>query len=157
MAFKAQIKIERGKKQIMKEREQSIHKLVFWLQIGAVLMFLAVALGAFGAHGLEKILEPKQMETWNKAVVYLTTHALALLMLSGLFYGFPQNAKAWTVTAWCFLLGILLFSGSLFLWVLTQIHWLVFLTPVGGTLFLIGWLWLLFSARKLRFHFERSF
>lgn len=133
----------------MHEHIHSPRKAAFWLQIGAFLMFIAVALGAFGAHGLERMVEPKQLEVWQKGVTYMVIHSLALLWVAVLFYLFSSLEKSWCGIAWSFLLGILLFSGSLFLWVLTQTYWLVFLTPMGGGLFLVGWFWVLLTARKI--------
>jgi uncharacterized membrane protein YgdD (TMEM256/DUF423 family) len=105
-------------------------------RIAAALCFLAVVLGAFGAHALKPILESHRMtDAWNKAVLYHFVHAVALLALSSLR---TQNRGAW-----CLLLaGIFLFSGSLYLMALTNLRWLGTITPVGGLCFLGGWIWL---------------
>ena len=106
------------------------------LRLGAVLCFLAVALGAFGAHALKATLETHGMtEVWNKAVLYHFVHALGLLVLSAL----PVVQR---VTVILFVVGIVLFSGSLYLLALTNIKWLGAITPFGGLCFLAGWLWL---------------
>lgn len=106
------------------------------LRLGAVLCFLAVALGAFGAHALKAILATHGMtEVWNKAVLYHFVHALGLLVLSVL----PAVQR---VTVILFVVGIVLFSGSLYLLALTNIKWLGAITPFGGLCFLAGWLWL---------------
>ena len=111
-------------------------------RIAAVLCFLAVALGAFGAHGLRSTLEAHGMtDVWNKAVFYHFIHALALLVLA--LYG-SINRGAW----WLLVAGILLFSGSLYLLALTNVRWLGAVTPVGGLCFLAGWVWLVFVPPK---------
>lgn len=134
---------------MQQDANHSIQKALTWLQIGAFILFLAVALGAFGAHGLEKTFSPKQLDVWNKAVTYMVMHGLAILVVAVLMQQFSMWLKSWQRVATSFLLGIVLFSGSLFLWALTQIKGLVFLTPAGGLLFLLGWLGLLFTARKI--------
>src|ERR687891_1224644 len=105
-------------------------------RIAAVLCFLAVALGAFGAHSLRSTLETRGMlDVWNKAVFYQFIHAIALLVLA--LFG-TINRGACLVL----LIGILLFSGSLYLLALTNLRWLGAVTPFGGLCFLSGWAWL---------------
>ncbi len=111
-------------------------------RIAAVLCFLAVALGAFGAHGLRSTLEHRGMlDVWNKAVLYHFIHAIALLVLA--LYG-TVNRGAW----WLLLAGILLFSGSLYVMALTNLRWLGAITPLGGLCFLAGWAWLIITPPK---------
>ena len=117
---------------------------------GAIILFMSVALGAFGAHALEPIFDAKQLDTWQKAVDYLALHGLAVLVVAVLSYQFAGLARWWGAVISAFVLGCVLFSGSLLLWTVTSIHWLVFLTPIGGLLFLLGWLLLLFAGWKLR-------
>ncbi|MEY2485435.1 MAG: hypothetical protein QOH39_1083 [Verrucomicrobiota bacterium] len=106
------------------------------MRIAAGLCFLAVALGAFGAHALKATLETHGMsEVWNKAVLYHFIHAVVLVML-GLYGGAARGAS------WLFVVGILLFSGSLYVMSVTNIRWLGAITPVGGLCFLAGWAWL---------------
>ena len=113
------------------------------LRLGAALCFLAVALGAFGAHALKPTLAAHGMtEVWNKAVLYQFVHALGLLMLSAL------PALHQRVTAILFVTGIVLFSGSLYLLALTNIKWVGPITPIGGLCFLAGWAWLALSAGR---------
>lgn len=119
-----------------------------WMQVGALMLFLAVALGAFGAHGLEHQLTLKQLDVWEKGVTYLVIHGLAVLVVSMLFHAVSHRADSWHRVNLVFVLGSLLFSGSLFIWALTSVYWLVFLTPIGGMLFLFGWLMLFWSLRK---------
>jgi uncharacterized membrane protein YgdD (TMEM256/DUF423 family) len=117
---------------------------ILLFRIAAVLCFLAVALGAFGAHGLRSTLEGRGMiEVWNKAVFYQFIHAIALLVLA--LYGTINRGA-------CLLLfiGILLFSGSLYLLALIPQarDWLGPITPVGGLLFLAGWAWLVLAPPR---------
>lgn len=115
------------------------------VSIGAFLAFLAVCTGAFGAHGLEKILDEKGLALWHTAVTYHMTHALALVLL-GLFEA--QKNTALPITRWGFLIGILLFSGSLYALALSGVRILGAITPFGGTAFLIAWLAFAYSAWK---------
>lgn len=113
---------------------------------GGAMLGLAVALGAFGAHGLQSMVSEKQIETWHKAVDYLVIHGFAVMIVAILAFIAPIYERHWRNTARFFVLGALLFSGSLFAWVLTSVKWLVFLTPIGGSVFLIGWVWLIWTA-----------
>jgi uncharacterized membrane protein YgdD (TMEM256/DUF423 family) len=103
----------------------------FWLQAGAVGMFLAVALGAFAAHGLKARLSPEMLTIFETGVRYHVYHALALVAL-GAARG-PEKA------GWCFIAGIVVFSGSLYVLALTGEKRLGMITPIGGVLFLAGW------------------
>jgi uncharacterized membrane protein YgdD (TMEM256/DUF423 family) len=115
---------------------------VMLFRIAAVLCFLAVALGAFGAHGLQSTLEGRGMvDVWNKAVFYHFIHAIALLVLA--LYGTINRGACLLL-----LIGILLFSGSLYLLALTSLRWLGPITPVGGLCFLAGWGWLVLAPPK---------
>jgi uncharacterized membrane protein YgdD (TMEM256/DUF423 family) len=112
------------------------------IRISAALCFLAVALGAFGAHSLKSMLETHGMlDVWNKAVLYHFIHAIALFVLA--LYG-AVNRGAW----WLLFAGIFLFSGSLYLMALTDIRWLGAVTPLGGLCFLAGWGWLVIAPLK---------
>lgn len=114
-------------------------RMIFW---GAVLAGLAVALGAFGAHGLKEVLEPQQMEVYKTGVQYHFLHALAMI-LCGVLY--RQHAARYIRSAsLAFMLGIILFSGSLYLISIaylkhTDMKWLGAITPLGGIFFLVGW------------------
>ena len=115
---------------------------VAFFRIAAVLCFLAVALGAFGAHGLRSTLEAHGMlDVWNKAVFYHFIHAIALLVLA--LYGTINRGACLLL-----LVGILLFSGSLYLLALTNLRWLGAVTPLGGLCFLAGWGWLVLAPPK---------
>lgn len=99
----------------------------------AGLGFVGVALGAFGAHGLKPFLaETGRAAIWDTAVFYLFVHTSALAFLPWLSRG-----RIWPFS--CFIAGILLFSGSLFLYALGGPPWLAAMTPVGGFCFLVGW------------------
>jgi uncharacterized membrane protein YgdD (TMEM256/DUF423 family) len=115
---------------------------VLLFRIAAALCFLAVALGAFGAHALKSRLEAHGMvDVWNKAVLYHFIHAIALLVLA--CYG-AINRGAW----WLLFAGIVLFSGSLYLMALMNVRLLGAVTPVGGLCFLAGWAWLVLAPPK---------
>ncbi len=113
-----------------------------------------VALGAFGAHGLKNLLEVRLLEVFNTAVQYQLIHAVALLALA---LGLPaQNNRAFKRAAWAWVIGILLFSGSLYAYVLSYSLWgvryLAMMTPLGGVFFILGWLALGWAAWKLPKH-----
>jgi len=117
---------------------------VVLFRIAAALCFLAVALGAFGAHSLRSTLEGRGMvDVWNKAVFYHFIHAIALLGLA--LYGTINRGACLLL-----LIGILLFSGSLYLLALIPQarDWLGPVTPVGGLCFLAGWAWLVLAPPK---------
>lgn len=111
-------------------------------RIAALAGFLAVALGAFGAHSLKNHLAQLGTTTvWEKAVLYHFIHAVMLFILAER----PQLFKcAW----YCFLAGIVLFSGSLYLLAVTGNHWFGPITPIGGVLFLVGWAWLIWDGGR---------
>ena len=106
--------------------------------LGSINCFLAVALGAFGAHGLQKILEARAIETWHTAVDYHFIHALGLLAVAIIAEKYPSVVTA----GWIMFSGILLFSGSLYVLSLSGIKILGMITPFGGLLFLAAWAWL---------------
>jgi uncharacterized membrane protein YgdD (TMEM256/DUF423 family) len=115
---------------------------VLLFRIAAVLCFVAVALGAFGAHSLRSSLEARGMlDVWNKAVFYQFIHAIALLALA--LYGTINRGACLLL-----LVGILLFSGSLYLLALTNLRWLGAVTPLCGLCFLAGWAWLVLAPPK---------
>ena len=112
------------------------------IRLAAMMGFLAVALGAFGAHGLKKILEQHEaVATWQTAVFYHFIHTVMLFLLA---QRKPVASGPWL----SFFVGIIIFSGSLYLLALTNMKWLGAITPLGGVSFLAGWLWLAFSAGK---------
>lgn len=121
----------------------------FFLVSGAFFGFLSVALGAFGAHGLEKVLTEKHLETFNTAVEYQFLHSIVLLFV-GLFASLQLNTFTIKLAGYFFLIGIFLFSGSLYLYVATQIKIYAMITPVGGMFYLFGWIALMIASLKLQ-------
>ncbi|MEQ8712595.1 MAG: DUF423 domain-containing protein [Cyclobacteriaceae bacterium] len=114
---------------------------------GSILAFLAVAIGAFGAHGLQSILEANQrVDTFETAVKYHMYHALALLLTGVLLQYYPGRLMENSV--WLFIAGILVFSGSLYILSITNIKVLGAITPIGGLCFLIAWAMLAISFWK---------
>lgn len=108
-----------------------------WLALGSAYGFLAVALGAFGAHGLKTRLSPELLAVWHTGVDYHVYHALALLAVGLLAREQPLGLLSAAGT--CFALGVLLFSGSLYALALSGVRVLGAITPFGGLLFLLGW------------------
>lgn len=112
---------------------------------GAFFTAIAILLGAFGAHALEALLSPEKLENFEVGVRYQVYHGLALLWLS-LLAGFKPKALKQVFYLW--LIGVIFFSGSLYILAMRE-HWdfepgaLVFVTPLGGTLLILGWLRLL--------------
>ena len=107
-----------------------------YFRVAAAFLFLGVALGAFGAHGLEKIFAANgRRGTWETAALYHLVHAVALLVLANRQ---PVPRGPWTLLA----VGIVIFSGSLYLLAYSGVTWLGAITPVGGLCFLAGWAWL---------------
>jgi uncharacterized membrane protein YgdD (TMEM256/DUF423 family) len=111
-------------------------------RIAAALCFLAVALGAFGAHALRPTLEANgTVDAWNKAVLYHLAHAVALVALA-------LHATATRGALYLLMAGVLIFSGSLYLLAITNVRWLGAITPIGGLCFLAGWAWLVFAPPR---------
>lgn len=110
----------------------------FFLIFGAIYAFLAVALGAFGAHGLEGKITEKYLKIWEKGVTYQMFHAVGLFVVAFLLSKFPQVGMISTA-GWLFFIGIILFSGSLYILSVTGIGVLGAITPLGGVAFLAGW------------------
>ncbi|MGA2871946.1 MAG: DUF423 domain-containing protein [Verrucomicrobiota bacterium] len=108
-------------------------------RIAAAAGFLAVVLGAFGAHGLKYLLAGNGTTViWEKAVFYHFIHAVMLFVLA-------ERKTFPAVPWWSFLAGIVIFSGSLYLLAVTNVLWLGAITPFGGLAFLLGWGWLIFK------------
>jgi uncharacterized membrane protein YgdD (TMEM256/DUF423 family) len=122
-----------------------MHRLFF--TFAAVLGFLSVALGAFGAHGLKTFLATlpdgaDRLEWWKTAALYHLTHALALALSAGWF----GQTRAGRVACVAFCVGIVLFSGTLYTMTLTGTRWLGAVTPLGGLALLVGWAALALAA-----------
>ncbi|MGE3163277.1 MAG: DUF423 domain-containing protein [Planctomycetota bacterium] len=120
----------------------------FGAPLGAVLAGLAVVLGAFGAHGLEGRLDAAHMDVYEKAVTYHFGHALAFLLASWVGREFSGRASA-HIAARFFLYGILLFSGSLYSYAVTDVKKFALITPVGGVSFILGWIIFAWALRPL--------
>lgn len=103
--------------------------------LGAFFGFLSVALGAFGAHALKSKLEPRMLEIFQTGVNYQFLHAIAILVTAHVSERLPGVG----VAGWCFVFGIIVFSGSLFALSLTGIRIFGAITPIGGVSLLIGW------------------
>lgn len=116
---------------------------VLFLRLAAASGFIVVGLGAFGAHGLRNMLDAAALGTWETAVQYQMLHVVALLAVGLLSLRGELALLRWS--GWSFVLGTLLFSGSLYLLALTGVRWLGMITPLGGVCFLLGW-GLLFRA-----------
>ncbi len=118
-----------------------------FLILGGINGFLAVAFGAFGAHGLKARLGPELLAVYETGVQYHTTHALGLLAVGVVAYRLSDSILLqWA--GWLFVLGIVLFSGSLYLLSILDLRWLGAVTPFGGTAFLAGWLLFTAAASK---------
>ena len=113
---------------------------------GALFMALAVAFGAFGAHGLKEMVPPSDLLTFEKAVRYHFWHALALLVLGSIGFHFSHDLVK--IPVYLIIFGIIFFSGSLYVLVITNTRWLGAVTPFGGTALLVAWFWLAWNFYK---------
>ncbi len=117
----------------------------FFFLLGSISGGLAVALGAFGAHALKARLTPDLLTTFETGVRYQMYHALALLAVALAMARVPVTSL-FTLAGWLFLIGTLLFSGSLYLLCFTRRRWLGAITPFGGLAFIAGWVCLALAA-----------
>ncbi|HEX3203701.1 MAG TPA: DUF423 domain-containing protein [Nitrospiraceae bacterium] len=118
-------------------------KQVFVL-LGALNAGISVAAGAFGAHALKAVLAPDMLGVFETASRYQMYHGLALLVVG--LMGPRVPARSLAVGGWCFMAGIVLFSGSLYVLALSGIRWLGAITPLGGAAFLAGWMAVAWTA-----------
>jgi uncharacterized membrane protein YgdD (TMEM256/DUF423 family) len=109
-----------------------------FFSIGAVSAMISVAAGAFGAHALRARLSPEYLATFETATRYQMYHALGLFAVAWAVARWPRGLSQWA--GWLFLVGTVLFSGSLYILALTGIRWWGAVTPLGGVAFLAGWL-----------------
>jgi len=117
-----------------------------FITIGALSGFLAVALGAFGAHSLRDRLSADMLQVFQTGVTYQMFHALALIGVGILLARFSVDGSPWlTGSGWLFIAGSVLFSGSLYALSLSGVTWFGAITPLGGVAFLLGWLALALS------------
>jgi uncharacterized membrane protein YgdD (TMEM256/DUF423 family) len=114
----------------------------YWLAISAALGFIAVALGAFGAHGLREQLPLSMIEIYKTGVFYQLIHTIIMITLS------LNNKIEANLTLIFFLAGIILFSFSLYIYSITGIRIFAMITPIGGVSFLVGWISLFISALR---------
>lgn len=119
----------------------------FWLFAGAVSAFLSVSAGAFGAHALRGKLSPDLLTTFETGARYQMYHALALLAVGVI--GLHTQSLAAKVAGTSFILGTILFSGSLYVLALSGVRWLGAITPFGGVAFLVGWIALAVAALRM--------
>ena len=115
-----------------------------WIIISVVSGFTAVAVGAFGAHGLREKLAPEMLEVYKTGVLYQFIHTIVLLILS------LTNFIKSTIPSIFFLSGIILFSFSLYIYSTSGIQFFAMITPVGGVCFLIGWLWIIVETIRVK-------
>jgi uncharacterized membrane protein YgdD (TMEM256/DUF423 family) len=122
-------------------------KSVF-LFLGAISALIGVGMGAFGAHGLKAILSPELLAVYQTGVTYQMWHALGLIGIALMRQQIPES-KLLIWAGWLMFIGILVFSGSLYLLVLLDLKWLGMITPVGGVSFILSWsLIAIFAAQK---------
>ena len=114
--------------------------------IGSIAAGMAVMLGAFGAHLLVDRVTPERLQTFETGIRYQMYHALGLLFLSWAVTQWPSWQVTWA--GYLFITGMLLFSGSLYILVLTDTSWLGAITPIGGLSFIMGWVLLVWAVFK---------
>jgi len=135
-----------------------------WLILGAILACMSVVIGAFAAHALKAHLSEYQLGIIETAANYQMYHALAIVLVAGLRIS-TANAllnthvndvfclnRAFSRSLFCMLLGVVLFSLSLYLLALTNLKWFAFVTPIGGTLLIVAWLFLVYTAWLFKRH-----
>ncbi|RXJ87305.1 DUF423 domain-containing protein [Arcobacter sp. CECT 8985] len=118
-----------------------------FLAIASFMMALAIALGAFGAHGLKSIVEPSMLKVYHTGVEYQFYNTLGLFATSFIMYLKP-NLKRLVVASWLILIGMIIFSFSLYLLVILNMPILGAITPIGGTLLIIAWILVALSIYK---------
>src|SRR3954466_1621395 len=116
--------------------------------VGAINAFMAVALGAFGAHGLKDKLDAHYLEIWKTGVTYQMFHAIGILVIGLLISKVTSASPQFTWSGWLMLAGIIFFSGSLYVLSLTKIGILGAITPIGGVCFLAGWVLMIVGTVK---------
>ncbi len=113
-----------------------------WVSIGAISSAIAVVCGAFGAHGLRDHVSAEDLAIWQTGVLYHLIHAPALVL-----YGLVVR-EGKQFGGWCFFLGTLIFSGSLYAMTLGAPRWFGAITPIGGVLLIVGWFVFAWEARR---------
>jgi uncharacterized membrane protein YgdD (TMEM256/DUF423 family) len=118
-----------------------------FLTVGGAFAFLGVAAGAFGAHALENRISVEMLSAFEVGVRYQMYHAFALIVTAWLQSQWPSMISI--ISGWLFILGVILFSGSLYLLSLVGLAWVGPITPLGGLAFLFGWLLMVLAAFKV--------
>ena len=106
-----------------------------WLIVGAIYGFIAVAMGAFGAHALEEVLSDHYANVYETASKYALIHAVLITTLSII-----PDSPVPKICLWFFTIGLFIFSGTLWVLSITEIKWLGAITPIGGVFLLLGWI-----------------
>lgn len=127
-----------------KTKAMNMNNNKFWIITGGLSGLLGVALGALGAHGLKSILSSEMLEVYKTGVLYQLIHSITILAVG--LSGMKQFGKAGLF----FMIGIILFSLSLYVYSMTELKFFAMITPVGGISFLIGWLLLIIEGIKLK-------
>ena len=120
----------------------------FWISMGAMMGALGVILGAFGAHALKDSLDNYSLDIYQKAVFYQFIHAIALILTGLIQHQFQQLNLG--IAQWSFFLGIIIFSGSLYILAVSGVKWMGAITPIGGVAFIVGWVWLSFKCLQIK-------
>lgn len=113
-----------------------------WIAVGAVIAGLAVMTGALGAHGLKERLQPDALDLWKTAVLYQALNAPGLVL-----WGLHDRERRHPFVGWCFLLGIVVFSGTVYALALGGPRWFGAITPVGGVALILAWFGFAWHAR----------
>ena len=121
---------------------------ITWIIVGACFACLAVILGAFAAHGLKSKISTEDLAIFETGVRYQMYHSLGLILLG--LIGFQTAQDIVFFPALMFIIGIIIFSGTLYLIPLTGLRWLGAVTPIGGTTFILGWSFLIYNLIKLQ-------
>lgn len=125
-----------------------------WLSVASVVGMVAVIAGAFGAHALEKRLAPEDLQIFETGARYQMYHALAMVASAWMCTRFPSRLARGSAIA--FLIGIIIFSGSLYALTLLDVRWLGAITPIGGVSLMIGWLLLAIAAARAAGHAKKE-
>jgi uncharacterized membrane protein YgdD (TMEM256/DUF423 family) len=136
----------RAPRKIARDDKESMN----WIAVGAALMALAVGMGAFGAHGLRDRLDAYSMTVYEKAVFYHFVHSLGILLVALLARTSAITPAGQNRVAWLLLIGIIVFSGSLYALAVTGVRMLGAITPIGGLAFIVGWLVLVYEALRVQ-------
>ena len=121
--------------------------LKFGLITGSLLSMLSVVLGAFGAHYLKNTLNDYSLSVFQTGVLYQFFHSIGIILV--VLLSISKDNLNLDLSIWFFTLGIILFSGSLYLLAITGIKWLGAITPIGGLFFILGWMFLFLKSLKI--------